>query len=64
MVEDPDSTYTELYLTNYRIIIVKSILKSIPYGFIQSLHLNDRLVKLKLKTGIVIDLHTDSHAEI
>ena len=64
-MQDPDSTtYTEVYLTNYRLIVARPIPKSIPYGFIQSVHIDDRLVKLKLKTGVVVDLNTDYNTEI
>lgn len=50
---------TELYLTNYRIIIVRADPLSIPYGYILNIALADHIMKLELKTGIVFEINAD-----
>ena len=59
-IKDPDDkTFTELYLTNYRLIVARKIPKSIPYGYIQTYDEGDKVLKIKLKTGVIVEIHAD-----
>lgn len=49
---------TELYLTNYRIIIISQNPVSIPYGYVQDIALVEQSkMRIKLKTGIIFDIY-------